>query len=610
MPEAPPPPATSPIDWESFWLSYRKPGYIAGYEILEKRGGGMFGLVFKARKQSIGKDYAIKFLKVDDQEVRNAVLAELEAVRHFAQVDHPNLVSIEDRGEVDGIPYIVMAYAGSETLRDRLAAPDVDREELVRLFLQACRGVHALHERSLVHFDLKPAHVFIKGSVARVGDYGLSKLVAHSRNTLSMGRGTPYYMAPEMLRRKGDARSDIYSLGVILYECLTGEVPFKGDSEWEVLRKHENQPPSYPEGMPAAHRAVIERCLAKDPAERIASAGALLEALCAPAGARPEAAAPPPPHGHRDPYAEIREAAKDLGQHARRLGHSAREVAVHAFDHASELAERAMGDAQQAMHKAVLKARERRQAREMARVERRERRQANAAARIERGLCRSRQRSWWRPLACVAFFLCLAMCWVVPRSMAVRDRDRAWATVQVTPGPRVTARKARELKAAAAELQREITTWTARLPRSEPALRAFAAASAPEALPEPAVPNEVRQWLDDAIWRLAREQGYDTRLGDELAEYGYAALVRGIAALEELDVGTADGLRAARHLNRLLVDLTGLEVIALSSGEEACESGPARERDQAVPRLWRSFVHDVLEDDPGRYQRYQAIRKR
>jgi serine/threonine-protein kinase len=191
--------------------------------------------VFKARKQSIGKDYAIKFLKVDDGDVRRAVLQELEQVRYFAQVDHPNLVSIEDRGEVDGIPYLVMAYAGAETLQSRLPGDVASRPELVQLFLQACRGVAALHERSLVHFDLKPANVFLKGPVARVGDYGLSKLVTHSRGSLSMGRGTPYYMAPEILQNKGSLRSDIYSLGVILFECLTGGVPFTGDGTGAVV---------------------------------------------------------------------------------------------------------------------------------------------------------------------------------------------------------------------------------------------------------------------------------------------------------------------------------------------------------------------------------------
>jgi tRNA A-37 threonylcarbamoyl transferase component Bud32 len=262
---------------------------VSGFEITSKLGGGMSGLVFRARKQSIGKDYAIKFLQVDDSEVRRAVLAELEQVQYFAQIDHPNLVSIEDRGEVDGIPFLVMSFAGTETLRDRMPAGGklpgpAERDELLRWFLQCCRGLGALHERSLVHFDIKPANVFLKGAVARLGDYGLSKLITHSRGSLSMGRGTPYYMAPEMLQRRGDHRSDIYSLGVMLYEMLCGKVPFTGDSEWEVLKQHEQKAPDLPSHLSALERAVLQRCLQKDPAARYQSVLDVIAAFGAKAG--------------------------------------------------------------------------------------------------------------------------------------------------------------------------------------------------------------------------------------------------------------------------------------------------------------------------------------
>jgi len=281
-------PDRTPPDWEAFYRDYRKPGYIEGFEITSKLGGGMFGMVFRARRMSIGKDYAIKFLKVDDGEVRNAVLSELEQVKYFAQIDHPNLVSIEDRGEVHGIPFLVMAFAGTETLRDKMTAVGLeegqrlspaDKDELLRAFLQSARGLQALHARSLVHFDIKPANVFMKGGVARLGDYGLSKLVTHSRGSLSMGRGTPYYMAPEMLKRRGDVRSDIYSLGVMLYEILCGKVPFTGDSEWEVLRQHENTPPELPTHLTPIERAVLQRCLAKQPEERFESVDELVAML-------------------------------------------------------------------------------------------------------------------------------------------------------------------------------------------------------------------------------------------------------------------------------------------------------------------------------------------
>jgi serine/threonine protein kinase len=298
-------------DWEAFYRDYRKPGYVSGFEITSKLGGGMSGLVFRARKQSIGKDYAIKFLQVDDSEVRRAVLAELEQVQYFAQIDHPNLVSIEDRGEVDGIPFLVMSFAGTETLRDRMPAGGklpgpAERDELLRWFLQCCRGLGALHERSLVHFDIKPANVFLKGAVARLGDYGLSKLITHSRGSLSMGRGTPYYMAPEMLQRRGDHRSDIYSLGVMLYEMLCGKVPFTGDSEWEVLKQHEQKAPDLPSHLSALERAVLQRCLQKDPAARyqsvldviaafgVTASGAQLSRAAAPA-VPPSATRPQPP---------------------------------------------------------------------------------------------------------------------------------------------------------------------------------------------------------------------------------------------------------------------------------------------------------------------------
>ena len=278
-----PDPVPAPrVDWEAFYRSYRKPGYLPGFEIVNKLGGGMFGLVFKARKESIGKDYAIKFLKVDDDTVRDAVMREIDNVSFFAQIDHPNLVSIEDKGVVDGIPYLVMSYAGEDTLQKRLATGTMTREQALDVFVQAARGVQALHDHSLVHFDLKPANIFLKGDVARVGDYGLSKLVTASRNSLSFGRGTPYYMAPEMLQRRGDARSDIYSLGILLYECLFGDVPFRGDSEWEVLKKHEVATPEFPPHASAGDRAIVLRCLQKRPEDRFASVADLLRALQAP----------------------------------------------------------------------------------------------------------------------------------------------------------------------------------------------------------------------------------------------------------------------------------------------------------------------------------------
>ncbi len=266
-------------DWESFYRNYKKPGFVPGYEILQKLGGGVFGIVFKARKQSINKAYAIKFLKVDDPGIQKQVLSELETVGLFAQVDHPNLVSIEDKGLVGGIPYILMGFAGDETLKSRLQEGPMSESQVLALFSQICKGVKALHDHSLVHFDLKPANIFLKGDVARVGDYGLSKLISETRVSLSFGRGTPYYMAPEMLQRKGDFRSDIYSLGIILYECLCGEPPFKGENEWEVLKGHETGELIFPETLDPQWKDLLSKMLAKEPQDRPQDLGEVLANL-------------------------------------------------------------------------------------------------------------------------------------------------------------------------------------------------------------------------------------------------------------------------------------------------------------------------------------------
>jgi serine/threonine protein kinase len=309
------------MDWEGFFTHYRKPGFIPGYEIVNKLGSGVFGEVFKARKESIGKFYAIKFLKLQDEKISEAIFKELDSLRHFAHIDHPNLVTIEDQGEAMGIPYIVMSYGGDETLKRRLAAGRLEFDQVDHIFRQIAQGVGALHRKSIIHFDLKPANVFMRDDHARVGDYGLSKLVSESHNTMSIGRGTPYYMAPEMLKRRGDHRSDMYSLGVILFEMVTGEVPFKGDSEWEVLRKHESEAVVIPPEIPDRYRHAIEGCLRKDPETRTDSVELLLSHLdgtaspgapapkasrSAVAGSRP-LPVPPPLPSHRRSGEQVRE---------------------------------------------------------------------------------------------------------------------------------------------------------------------------------------------------------------------------------------------------------------------------------------------------------------
>lgn len=256
------------MDWEAFYNSFRQPDFIPGYEIENRLGGGAFGDVYRARKTSIGKAYAIKFLKVDDEDQRAAVERELNLVRRFASIDHPNLVTIEDLGSVMGVPYLIMGYAGEETLARRLKGGRLMPSEALSHITQAARGLIALHERQIVHFDLKPSNIFIKGDSARLGDYGLSKLLEGGRMTLTFGRGTPLYMAPEMLVQRADHRADIYSLGVILYESLVGEVPFHGGGGGAFVVREEDREPPFPVGFPEVALEATKACLRLDPDDR------------------------------------------------------------------------------------------------------------------------------------------------------------------------------------------------------------------------------------------------------------------------------------------------------------------------------------------------------
>ncbi|HIG88216.1 MAG TPA: serine/threonine protein kinase [Planctomycetes bacterium] len=266
-------------DWEEFYLQLRKPEFVGGYEILQRLGGGAFGEAYKARKISTGKSLAIKFLKLGDGGKDEAVARELEHVRHLADIDHQNLVSIEDIGLVLDVPYLVMGFGGERTLAHELAEGPLDPRDALTIFVQVCRGVSALHERRVVHFDLKPGNIFLRGDIAKVGDYGLAKLLADGRQTLSMGRGTPQYMAPEILRSRADHRADIYSLGVVLYECLTGELPYAGEGGTGLVVRTKDDPPSFSEDYPVPLADLTRACLRLDPADRPQTVRDILDRL-------------------------------------------------------------------------------------------------------------------------------------------------------------------------------------------------------------------------------------------------------------------------------------------------------------------------------------------
>ncbi|MFM7160498.1 MAG: serine/threonine protein kinase, partial [Planctomycetaceae bacterium] len=247
---------------------------LPGLRIQRAIDRGGFGEVYYGLTDA-GKEVALKLLQ------RNAEV-ELRGVRQCLNLKHPNLLSIFDlRTDAEGNHWVVMEYITGPSLSRELEqhprglAPAVVADWLDGM----AAGVGYLHEQGLVHRDLKPANVFREGGVVKIGDVGLSKAIAPSqRSQQTQSVGTVHYMAPEVSQGRYGRELDIYSLGVMAYEMLTGEVPFRGESVGEILMKHLTTQPDLGK-LPAAFRGVVGQALEKDPLRRTASAQELARAF-------------------------------------------------------------------------------------------------------------------------------------------------------------------------------------------------------------------------------------------------------------------------------------------------------------------------------------------
>ena len=245
---------------------------LEGYTIKRAINKGGFGEVYYAVSDA-GKEVALKLL-------RENLEIELRGVRQCLNLKHPNLVPIFDiRQDADGDHWIVMEYVAGRTLLDVLQESRAGLSiETVRHWLASISaGLDFLHDRGIVHRDLKPGNIFEENDVIKIGDIGLSKFISESqRGAQTQSVGTVYYMAPEVSRGQYGKELDVYSLGVMLYEMLSGKLPFEGDTPGEILMKHLTELPDL-SGVPEAYRGVLRRALEKDPLKRTSSAGALLK---------------------------------------------------------------------------------------------------------------------------------------------------------------------------------------------------------------------------------------------------------------------------------------------------------------------------------------------
>jgi eukaryotic-like serine/threonine-protein kinase len=248
---------------------------IAHYRILEKLGEGGMGVVYKAEDTKLKRTVALKFLPAEltsDPQANKRFLQEAQAA---AALDHANICTIYEISEVEGRMFIVMAYVKGRSLKDKIALGPMKLEEAVDIATQVAAGLRAAHEKGIIHRDIKPANIMLaEDGPAKIMDFGIAKLAWAADLTRTAGTmGTLAYMSPEQARGEAvDQRTDIWSLGAVLYEMLAGRLPFPAEAAPGMIFSILNKDPE-PLGMlrpdvPRHIEQVIAKALAKDPAFR------------------------------------------------------------------------------------------------------------------------------------------------------------------------------------------------------------------------------------------------------------------------------------------------------------------------------------------------------
>jgi serine/threonine-protein kinase len=257
------------------------------YRLEAKLGSGGMSTVYLANDATLDRAVAVKVMHREMSEQPDQLERFRQEARAVAKLSHPNVVAVIDAGEDGGHPYIVFEYVEGETLKQRIARLGaLDTQEALAYAIEIARGLTVAHARNMVHRDIKPQNVLIDAEGrAKLTDFGISRQLEQDGMTAT-GRvlGTTDYVAPEQAMGHGvDPRSDIYSLGVVLYEMLIGQVPFHADSQVGVAMKHVNEElPDVQQRRPevsAAAALVVERATAKDPTQRYQEVGELIDDL-------------------------------------------------------------------------------------------------------------------------------------------------------------------------------------------------------------------------------------------------------------------------------------------------------------------------------------------
>ncbi len=247
------------------------PLFAGRYQLEELLGQGGMGTVYRATDRRTGGTVALKVLT----RTLGATPEYLERLRREARITasltSPRVVRVIDLDEHDGTPFLVLEYVAGPTLDELLAEQGpFPVHEAVSICLEVARALEAAHARGIVHRDLKPENIKLVDGQVKVLDFGVARAEAERSVTITgTYLGTPHYSAPERIAGRGDIRADIYAVGVILFELLTGMRPFDGPTLVATLMQHATAPlPELPAEVPAPVRALVSRCLAKSPADR------------------------------------------------------------------------------------------------------------------------------------------------------------------------------------------------------------------------------------------------------------------------------------------------------------------------------------------------------
>ncbi len=257
---------------------------LGQYTILEEAGRGGMATVYLAKQNSMNRNVAIKVLPphfLHDPNFLERFKREVEVISHL---EHPHILPIYDYGEAEGVPYIAMRFLGGGSMAQMIRRGVPDLEELIRPMRQISQALDYAHMQGIIHRDLKPGNIMLdENGNAYLSDFGIARVMG-SDLTGSAIIGTPAYMSPEQANGLAiDGRSDIYSLGIVLFELITGREPYQAETPMALLLKHLNEPMpparDFRDGVPDSVEHVLTRSTDKDPDNRYSSSGELSQAF-------------------------------------------------------------------------------------------------------------------------------------------------------------------------------------------------------------------------------------------------------------------------------------------------------------------------------------------